>query len=78
MYAHNWPAFEVWSLVWRQWRWVGTGFAAWREGLDWGQAESVMRMLGVKRCRRPALLRALKVMQDAAVDELRILTAKNS
>ncbi|WP_418646560.1 DUF1799 domain-containing protein [Thauera butanivorans] len=70
MYAHNWPAFQLWCLVWRQWRWVSGGLGAQRVGLDWCQVESVMRLQGIKRRRRAALMRDLKVMEDAAADEL--------
>jgi len=41
-----------------------------RVGLDWCQVEAVMRMQGIKRRKRAGLMRDLKVMEDAAVEEL--------
>lgn len=74
VYAHNWPAFELWAATWRQWRWVASGFGAQRVGLDWCQVEAVMRMRGIERASRSELVRTLKIMEDAALDELRIVT----
>ncbi|MDR2451000.1 MAG: DUF1799 domain-containing protein [Candidatus Accumulibacter sp.] len=69
VYAHNWPAFEVWSAVWRQWKWLGGGFAApVRIGLDWTQVEAVMRMKGMRKRTRARVMNALGVMEDAALE----------
>lgn len=70
MFACNWPAFELWTQTWRQWRWVPSGMGAVRAGLDWCQVEAVMRMRGIKRREHPELLRALRVMEGAAVEEM--------
>lgn len=73
VFEQNWLVFELWCLVWRQWRWVAGGMNAVRVGLDWCQVEAVMRMQGIKRRRRPDLMRGLRVMEDAALAELEVL-----
>lgn len=71
VYAHNWPALEVWRDSWRAWRWVPRGLAgARREGLDWCQVEAVMRMRRVPPRERTQLLDDLRRMQDAALTVL--------
>ncbi|MCL4759771.1 MAG: DUF1799 domain-containing protein [Rhodocyclaceae bacterium] len=79
MYACNWPAYELWAQTWRQWRWVSAGMAgAVRAGLDWCQVEAVMRMRGIGRRERPALLLALRVMESAAIEEMARLAEAHS
>ncbi len=70
VYGHNGPAFELWCQVWRQWRWVAGGMDARRVGLDWCQVEAVMRMQGIKRRKRAGLLKDLRLMEGAALEEL--------
>lgn len=75
----NWPAFLLWRDVWRQWRWVPGGLGgAQRDGLDWAQVESAMRLRRVPVRERARLMDALAIMQEAALARLGELRARDA
>lgn len=70
VFAENWQVFTVWADVWHAWRWVAAGLGAVREGLDWAQVESVLRLRRIKKREWPRIHAGLMVMQAAAKAEL--------
>lgn len=61
---------SVWRATWRQWRWLVGLNSAVRQGMDWQQVESALRLMGVKRKRWPTIHAGLKVMEEEALNAL--------
>lgn len=66
MYAQNLRAFRAWGLVCGCWRSSGMGGVL---GLDWPSVQVILRAAGISFT--PKLLRALLLMERAALQEWR-------
>lgn len=53
---------RTWCVTWRQWRWLVGVRGAVRQGLDWQQVESALRLMGIKRKRWPDIFAGLRVI----------------
>lgn len=51
---------RTWCVTWRQWRWLVGLNGAVRQGLDWQQVESALRLMGIKRKRWPDIFAGLR------------------
>lgn len=67
VWPENWPAVEVFASMLTQWR-VGV---AGMVGLDYGVLPTVFRMRGIARKEWPEMFDAIRVMEDAAMKEMR-------
>lgn len=67
MWPDNWQSVGVFSAMSTQWR-VGSGGPY---GLDYGAIPDVLRLMAVPRGEWPGVFSDLRVMEDAALTELR-------
>jgi hypothetical protein len=64
----NWDTLNVWCALWNQWRVLpGQDGKAVRLGLDWGQAESALRLAGIHRRKWPQIFDGLQAMENQAI-----------
>lgn len=56
--------------MWRQWRWLSLMTSAMRQGLDWQQVESVLRLKRIGKKQWPGIFEGLDAMQDEALEAL--------
>lgn len=72
-----WPdnalAYNVFVSSVTQWRMVGAGMGgAYPTGLDYASLESTLRMLRVPRSEWPQVFEDVRVMEDAALAQMRL------
>jgi hypothetical protein len=61
-----WPAWECFISTWNQWR-VIAGFGdVWYEGIDHAALLSTMKLLGVKKAKRPGVFWHVRVLESEA------------
>jgi hypothetical protein len=67
VWPENWPHVLLFEAMSTQWR-VGPGGAI---GLDYGVLPTVMRLEGVPRADWPEAFTALRILESAALEEMR-------
>lgn len=62
--------WQVWRALENRWLMAGGLSGERRQGLDMTQAESVMRLMGMRRRERERVFVGLCVMEDAALETI--------
>lgn len=68
VWPDNWDAVNLFVAMLTQWR---MGFSG-RTGLDYGVVPTVLRLLGIARSSWPDLFQDLRVMEQAALTQMRV------
>lgn len=64
VYAFNWPTLQIFWATYNQWRKVAVGNQVVRNGMDWAQVESALRLSGIKRSTWPLIFDGLRAMEQ--------------
>lgn len=59
-----WPAWACFVCTWNQWRIVAGLGGAWYEGIDHANLAATMKLLGVKKKKRPAVFGHVRVLES--------------
>ncbi len=79
VFIHHAAVFNLWADLWPTWKTASIGMGGCvRTGIDWQQAESLMRLSGVKKRIRPRMVARLKTMQSEALKTLGELSEKST
>lgn len=70
VYAVNWETLQIFWATWKQWKKTTVGNSVVRDGIDWAQVESALKLSRIKRSRWTLIFEGLLAMQDEAIETL--------
>jgi hypothetical protein len=67
VFSFNWTALTVFWSTWNTWRKLVQGKQVIREGIDWTQVESALKLSGIKRKEWRDIFECLQIMEAEAL-----------